>query len=49
MDLFEVIGIEETKIKASSLELVGLDLRYYGGLIVEQLDDEVSHVIIDSR
>lgn len=49
LDCYEVLGVEETLIKACSLELVALDLRYYGALIVDQLDDKVSHVIVDPR
>lgn len=49
LDSCTEIGESKTHIEASSLDLVGLDLRLYGATILKSLSDQVSHVITDLR
>ncbi len=44
-----VLGEDSTHIKASSLELVGLDLRLHGAILSSSLTGKVTHVVVDSR
>lgn len=38
-----------THIKDSSLDLLELELRFFGGITTDELDDEVSHVLVDRK
>lgn len=49
MDMFCIVGDAETKIPDSSLELVALQMRQFGAIIVEELDDNVTHVVVASN
>lgn len=49
MDKYLVVGDTSTHIKDSSLDLLELELRYFGGTITEDLDEEVSHVLVEKR
>ncbi|ESP05690.1 hypothetical protein LOTGIDRAFT_181463 [Lottia gigantea] len=44
-----VISDASTKIPNSSLDLIGLELRFFGATVSERLDEKVSHVLIDSK
>ena len=48
LDSNKVLGQPDTHIKACSLELVALELRFYGAALVDTLDRTVSHVVVDS-
>ena len=43
------LGNAETKIKDSSLELLALELRFFGASVTDTLDEQTSHVIMDSE
>eukprot|EP00118_Oscarella_pearsei_P008725 m.46483 g.46483 ORF g.46483 m.46483 type:complete len:987 (+) comp33697_c0_seq3:313-3273(+) len=49
LDKFALVGDSSTAISDSVLDLVGLDLRYHGGMVTVSLDDDVTHVVFDSR
>ncbi|PIK62711.1 putative DNA ligase 4 [Apostichopus japonicus] len=49
MDSCLVIGDQSTKIKDCSLDLVALEMRFYGAVTVATLEDDVTHVVLDSR
>ncbi|XP_050403534.1 DNA ligase 4 [Patella vulgata] len=42
-----VLGDNSTKIPNSSLDLLALELRFFGAVLSEKLDDHVSHVLVD--
>ena len=44
-----VLDDESTHIKACSLELVGLELRFHGAILSSSLSIKVTHVVVDSR
>ncbi len=43
------VGEADSHIKACCLDLVGLEMRNYGATLSDQLDNKVSHVIVDSK
>ena len=43
-----VLNDESTHIKACSLELVGLELRFHGAILSSSLSNKVTHVVVDS-
>ena len=47
--MYDVLGKKETHIKNSTLELQGLQLRYHGATICPDIDEDVSHVVIDQK
>ncbi|XP_071791788.1 DNA ligase 4-like [Asterias amurensis] len=47
MDSCLVIGDESTHIKDCSLDLVTLELRFYGATISTKMDEDVTHVVLD--
>ena len=49
MDSNLVVGDGTTRIEHCSLELVALEARFYGASVVENLDDKVTHVIVDTK
>lgn len=49
MDKYLVIGDTSTHIKDSSLDLLELELRFFGGTTSDDLDDDVSHVLVDKK
>ena len=49
LDTNLVIGDTSTTIKDSTLELQALELRFFGGSVIEDLDDDVSHVLLDKK
>ncbi|XP_070569622.1 DNA ligase 4-like [Ptychodera flava] len=49
MDSNEVVNQQETGIKDSPLDLVSLELRFYGAAIAAELHDGVTHVVCDSK
>ncbi|XP_077997197.1 DNA ligase 4-like [Glandiceps talaboti] len=49
LDRYEVVSQPTTQIKDCSLDLVGLELRFYGATCVPELTDNVTHVVCDSR
>ncbi|XP_069127951.1 DNA ligase 4-like [Argopecten irradians] len=42
-----VINDKTTKLKNSTLDFLALELRFFGGVMSEGLDQEVSHVMVD--
>ncbi|KAK2168896.1 hypothetical protein LSH36_13g04032 [Paralvinella palmiformis] len=48
LDVNLVLGDPSTHINASSLELVRLYLRFYGATVLDKIDHDVSHVVVDS-
>ncbi|KAJ8019961.1 DNA ligase 4 [Holothuria leucospilota] len=49
LDSCLVISDQSTHIKDCSLELVALELRFYGATTTEEMTDDVTHVIVDKR
>ena len=49
MDKYLVIGDSSTHIKNSSLDLLELELRFFGGTTSDDLDNDVSHVLVDKQ
>ncbi|XP_076100664.1 DNA ligase 4-like isoform X2 [Mytilus galloprovincialis] len=49
IDKYLVIDDTTTHIKDSSLDLLELELRFFGGITTDELDDEVSHVLVDKK
>lgn len=49
MDNNMVIGDSSTHIKDCSLDLLSLQIRFFGGMISDDLDNGVSHVMVDKR
>ena len=43
------VGDATTPIPNCSLELLGLELRFFGATITDELDVNVSHVIVNAR
>ena len=43
------VGDATTQIPNCSLELLGLELRFFGATITDELDVNVSHVIVNAR
>lgn len=49
MDKYSIIGDPSTHIKDSSLDLLELELRFFGGTTTDDLDNDVSHVLVDKQ
>ncbi|XP_076463012.1 LOW QUALITY PROTEIN: DNA ligase 4-like [Babylonia areolata] len=47
MDSNLVVGDESTHLPTSSLDLLALELRFFGATVVSQLDSQVSHVVVE--
>ena len=44
-----MIGDESTHLSTSTLDLLSLELRFFGAAVANKLDDQVSHVLVDER
>lgn len=44
-----IVGNDSTHIATSSLDLLAIELRFFGATISSRLDSDVSHVLVDKR
>ena len=44
-----VVGDDSTHMLTSSLDLLALELRFFGATVTNKMDDRVSHVIVDEQ
>ncbi|XP_025109281.1 DNA ligase 4-like isoform X2 [Pomacea canaliculata] len=49
MDSYMIVGNDSTHIATSSLDLLAIELRFFGATISSRLDSDVSHVLVDKR
>ena len=49
MDSNLVVGDDSTHLETASLDLLALELRFFGATITTQMDEHLSHVIVDDR
>ena len=49
MDSNLVVGDDSTHLPTSSLDLLALELRFFGATVASKMDDQVSHVIVDEE
>lgn len=44
-----MVGDPSTHLKDCHLDLLALELRFFGATLTETLDENVSHVLVDER
>ncbi|KAK7101253.1 DNA ligase 4-like [Littorina saxatilis] len=49
MDSNLVIGDDSTHLPTSTLDLLALEIRFFGATLANELDEQVSHVIVDQK
>eukprot|EP01132_Coremiostelium_polycephalum_P002500 gene2500-3093_t len=49
LDRYQVVGETTTKIENNLFEMVTQSIKFYGGSIVQNIDNNVTHIVIDER